>query len=58
MRVTPEIRTLALERRAAEEIAEVAVAARACAACATTAWRRSSQGRTSIAEVARVIGSN
>ena len=31
-------------------------ARRGCAACATTASRRSSQGRTSIAEVARVIG--
>ena len=41
MRVTPEIRALALERRPAEEIARSRRRARACAGCATTAWRRS-----------------
>ncbi len=42
--------------RPADEIAARSRCARACAACATTASRRCTPGRTSIAEVARVVG--
>jgi type IV pilus assembly protein PilB len=57
MEITPEIRTLALERRASEEIAEVAVA-QGMRRLRDDGLTKVQQGRTSIAEVARVIGTN
>ena len=57
MLITPEIRALALERRAAEEIAEVAVA-QGMRRLRDDGLTKVKQGRTSIAEVARVVGTN
>jgi len=57
MPITPEIRTLALERRAAEEIGEVAVA-QGMRRLRDDGLTKVKQGRTSIAEVARVVGTN
>ena len=57
MLVTPEIRTLALERRAAEEIGDVAEA-QGMRRLRDDGLAKVRQGRTSIAEVARVVGTN
>ncbi len=57
MLVTPEIRALALERRSAEEIGEVAVS-QGMRRLRDDGLVKVKQGRTSIAEVARVIGTN
>ena len=57
MLVTPEIRALALERRSAEEIAEVAVA-QGMRRLRDDGLTKVKHGRTSIAEVARVVGTN
>ena len=57
MLVSPAIRALALERRSAEEIAEVAIA-EGMRGLRDDGLTKVKQGRTSIAEVARVIGTN
>jgi type IV pilus assembly protein PilB len=57
MSVTPEIRKMALERRPAEEIREVAVA-QGMRRLRDDGLEKVREGRTSIAEIARVIGSN
>jgi type IV pilus assembly protein PilB len=56
MRVSPEIQSMALERRPAEEIREVAVS-QGMTRLGADGLEKVKQGRTSIAEVARVIGS-
>ena len=55
MDVSPEIQTLALERRAAEEIRDVAVR-QGMRRLRDDGLEKVHQGRTSIAEIARVIG--
>jgi len=57
MLITPEIRSLALERRPAEEIATVAIA-QGMRKLRDDGLAKVKLGRTSIAEVARVIGTN
>jgi type IV pilus assembly protein PilB len=56
MSVTAEVRTLALERRPAEEMREVAVR-QGMRRLRDDGLEKVKQGRTSIAEIARVIGS-
>src|SRR5271168_625762 len=56
MNVTAEVRTLALERRPAEEMREVAVR-QGMRRLRDDGLEKVKQGRTSIAEIARVIGS-
>ncbi len=55
MNVTPEIRGLALERRAAEQLGEVALA-QGMRRLRDDGLDKVRQGRTSIAELARVLG--
>ena len=57
MTITPEIQTMALERRPAEEIADVAVN-QGMTRLRDDGLEKVRLGRTSIAEIARVIGSN
>ena len=57
MSVSPEIQTLALERRPAEEIRDVAVR-QGMRRLRDDGLEKVKQGRTSIAEIARVIGSS
>jgi type IV pilus assembly protein PilB len=57
MSVTAEIRTLALERRPAEEMRDVAVS-QGMRRLRDDGLEKVKQGRTSIAEIARVIGSS
>jgi type IV pilus assembly protein PilB len=57
MTISPEVRTLTLERRAAEEIADVAVA-QGMRRLRDDGLVKVQQGKTSIAEVARVVGTN
>jgi type IV pilus assembly protein PilB len=57
MTVTPEIRRLALERRPAEELLEVAVH-EGMRRLRDDGLEKVRRGRTSIAEIARVLGSN
>ncbi len=57
MSVSSEIRSLALERRSAEEMREVAVR-QGMRRLRDDGLEKVKQGRTSIAEVARVIGSS
>jgi type IV pilus assembly protein PilB len=54
--MTPEIQTLALERRPSEAIRDVAVS-QGMTRLRDDGLQKVRQGRTSIAEVARVIGS-
>jgi type IV pilus assembly protein PilB len=56
MSVTAEVRTLALERRPAEEMREIAVR-QGMRRLRDDGLEKVKQGRTSIAEIARVIGS-
>ncbi len=56
MNVTPEIRRLALERRAAEDLREVAVQ-QGMRGLREDGMDKVRQGRTSIAELSRVLGS-
>jgi type IV pilus assembly protein PilB len=56
MSVSAEIRSLALERRPAEEMREVAVR-QGMRRLRDDGLEKVKQGRTSIAEIARVIGS-
>ena len=56
MLVTPEIQNLALERRPAEEIRDIAVAQGMTRLC-DDGLEKVKLGRTSISEIARVIGS-
>ncbi len=57
MKMTPEIQTLALERKPAEEIRDAAVR-QGMTRLRDDGLQKVRQGRTSIAEVARVVGSN
>jgi type IV pilus assembly protein PilB len=57
MMVTPEVQDLALERKPAEAIRDVAVQ-QGMARLRDDGLDKVRQGRTSIAEVARVIGTN
>jgi type IV pilus assembly protein PilB len=57
MQMTPEIQTLALERKPSEEIRDIAVA-QGMRRLRDDGLEKVKQGRTSIAEIARVIGSN
>jgi type IV pilus assembly protein PilB len=57
MRVSPEIQSMALERRPAEAIREIAVS-QGMTRLDDDGLEKVKQGRTSIAEVARVIGSS
>ncbi len=57
MSVTPEVQTLALQRRPAEEIRDVAVR-QGMRRLRDDGLEKVRQGRTSIAEIARVIGSS
>ncbi|HEY4428282.1 MAG TPA: ATPase, T2SS/T4P/T4SS family [Solirubrobacteraceae bacterium] len=57
MNITPEIQSMALERRPAEEIRELAVE-QGMRRLRDDGLEKVRQGRTSIAEIARVIGSN
>jgi type IV pilus assembly protein PilB len=57
MSVTAEIRTLTLERRPAEEMRDVAVR-QGMRRLRDDGLEKVKQGRTSIAEIARVIGSS
>jgi len=57
MLVSPEIQKMALERRPAEEIREVAVS-QGMTRLSDDGLEKVKQGRTSIAEIARVIGSS
>ena len=57
MQVTPEIRAIALEHRASEEIAELAVS-QGMRRLRDDGLEKVKLGRTSIAEVARVAGTN
>ena len=56
MTVTPEIQTMALERRPSEEIRDVAVR-QGMTRLRDDGLQKVRQGRTSIAEIARVVGS-
>ena len=56
MLVSQQIQTMALERRPAEEIREVAVS-QGMSRLNEDGLEKVKQGRTSMAEVARVIGS-
>jgi type IV pilus assembly protein PilB len=56
MTVSPEIRALALERRSASEILELAVT-QGMRRIRDDGLEKVKQGRTSIAEVARVVNS-
>jgi type IV pilus assembly protein PilB len=55
--MTPEIQTLALERRPSEDIRDVAVQ-QGMTRLRDDGLQKVRQGRTSIAEIARVIGTN
>jgi type IV pilus assembly protein PilB len=57
MNVTPEIQTMALERQPAEAIREMAVK-QGMTRLRDDGLQKVRQGRTSIAEISRVIGSN
>jgi type IV pilus assembly protein PilB len=57
MQLTPEIRSMALERRPAEELADLAVS-QGMRRLREDGLEKVKLGRTSIAEIARVIGSN
>jgi type IV pilus assembly protein PilB len=57
MNITPEIQAMSLERRPAEEIRDLAVA-QGMRRLRDDGLEKVRQGRTSIAEIARVIGSN
>jgi type IV pilus assembly protein PilB len=57
MQMSPEIQTLALERKPSEEIRDVAVQ-QGMTRLRDDGLQKVRQGRTSIAEIARVIGSN
>jgi type IV pilus assembly protein PilB len=57
MQMTPEIQTLALERRPSEDIRDVAVQ-QGMTRLRDDGLQKVRQGRTSIAEIARVIGTN
>jgi type IV pilus assembly protein PilB len=57
MSVSPEIQKLALERRPAEEIRDLAVH-QGMRRLRDDGLEKVRQGRTSIAEIARVIGSS
>ncbi len=57
MAITPEIQTMALERRPAEEIRDVAVT-QGMTRLRDDGLQKVRLGRTSMAEIARVIGSN
>jgi type IV pilus assembly protein PilB len=57
MQMTPEIQTMALERQPAEAIREVAVR-QGMTRLRDDGLQKVKQGRTSIAEIARVIGGN
>ena len=57
MTMTPEIQTMALERRPAEEIRDVAVS-QGMTRLRDDGLQKVRMGRTSMAEIARVIGSN
>jgi type IV pilus assembly protein PilB len=57
MKMTPEIQTLALERKPSEEIRDVAVR-QGMTRLRDDGLQKVRQGRTSIAEIARVVGSN
>jgi type IV pilus assembly protein PilB len=57
MKMTPEIQTMALERKPAEAIRDVAVS-QGMTRLRDDGLQKVRQGRTSIAEVARVVGSN
>ncbi len=57
MQMSPEIQTMALERRPAEAIREVAVQ-QGMTRLRDDGLQKVRQGRTSIAEIARVIGTN
>ena len=57
MNVSPEIQKLALERRPAEEIRDLAVR-EGMRRLRDDGLEKVKQGRTSIAEIARVIGSS
>jgi type IV pilus assembly protein PilB len=57
MQMTPEIQAMALERRPSEDIRDVAVA-QGMTRLRDDGLQKVRQGRTSIAEIARVIGSN
>jgi len=57
MTISPEVQSLALERRPAEEIRDVAVA-QGMTRLRDDGLQKVRMGRTSMAEIARVIGSN
>jgi type IV pilus assembly protein PilB len=57
MNITPEIQAMALERRPAEAIRDVAVK-QGMARLRDDGLRKVKQGRTSMAEIARVVGTN
>jgi type IV pilus assembly protein PilB len=57
MKMTPEIQTMALERKPAEAIRDVAVS-QGMTRLRDDGLQKVRQGRTSISEVARVVGSN
>ena len=57
MTITPEIQTMALERRPAEEIRDVAIS-QGMTRLRDDGLQKVRMGRTSMAEIARVIGSN
>ena len=57
MQLTPEIRAMALERRSSEELAELAVS-QGMRRLRDDGLEKVKLGRTSIAEIARVVGSN
>jgi type IV pilus assembly protein PilB len=57
MQMTPEIQTMALERKPSEEIRDVAVR-QGMTRLRDDGLQKVRQGRTSIAEIARVVGSN
>jgi type IV pilus assembly protein PilB len=57
MKMSPEIQTMALERRPSEEIRELAVA-QGMVRLRDDGLNKVRMGRTSMAEIARVIGTN
>jgi type IV pilus assembly protein PilB len=57
MNMTPETQTMTLERRPAEEIRDLAVQ-QGMRRLRDDGLEKVKQGRTSMAEIARVIGSN
>jgi type IV pilus assembly protein PilB len=57
MKMSPEIQTMALERQPAEAIRDVAVK-QGMTRLRDDGLQKVRQGRTSIAEIARVVGSN